>query len=144
MTNQFSTKVSDMLSFSREEAVRLSNRRVAPEHLLLGMMRDKQSPLSGLLSRMDIDWNTIKAKLEERLRHNAAAPEGETAEAPTLDEQAGNILKLSVLEARLQHSQQVNVEHVILAILHDKTINGAKQVLEDNGINYDNAMKLSA
>ena len=61
MTNQFSTKVSDMLSFSREEAVRLSNRRVAPEHLLLGMMRDKQSPLSGLLSRMDIDWNTIKA-----------------------------------------------------------------------------------
>ena len=141
MTNQFSTKVSDMLSFSREEAVRLSNRRVAPEHLLLGMMRDKQSPLSGLLSRMDIDWNTIKAKLEERLRHNAAAPEGETAEAPTLDEQAGNILKLSVLEARLQHSQQVNVEHVILAILHDKTINGAKQVLEANGINYDNAMK---
>ena len=141
MTNQFSTKVSDMLSFSREEAVRLSNRRVAPEHLLLGMMRDKQSPLSGLLSRMDIDWNTIKAKLEERLRYNAAAPEGETAEAPTLDEQAGNILKLSVLEARLQHSQQVNVEHVILAILHDKTINGAKQVLEANGINYDNAMK---
>ena len=141
MTNQFSTKVSDMLSFSREEAVRLSNRRVAPEHLLLGMMRDKQSPLSGLLSRMDIDWNTIKAKLEERLHHNAAAPEGETAEAPTLDEQAGNILKLSVLEARLQHSQQVNVEHVILAILHDKTINGAKQVLEANGINYDNAMK---
>lgn len=141
MTNQFSPKVSDLLSFCREEAVRLHNKYVGPEHLLLGMMRDKHSPLTGLLMQMNVDWNDIKVQIENRMHNNDITNESDSAEAPILDEQAGNILKLSVLEARLQHSQTVNIEHIILAILHDQTANGAKEVLETNGINYNNAMQ---
>lgn len=142
MTNQFSTKVSDLLSFSREEAVRLSSYGVSPEHLLLGMQRDKQSPLSMLFQRMNVNWDELKAKLENRVRDTAKTVDGSHAEALSLDEQAGNILKLAVLEARLQHSAQVGVEHVILAILHDKTENGAKEILEAYGINYNMAMEI--
>lgn len=141
MTNQFSPKVSELLSFSREEAVRLDNMSVKPEHLLLGMMRDKTCPLFKLMMQMNTDWNKVKTEIESRIRNWANTPSDEAVVAPALDEQAGNILKLSVLEARLQHSQQVNVEHVILAILHDQTSNGAKQVLEEYNIDYNTAMK---
>ena len=141
MTNQFSTKVSTILAFSREEALRMSCTHVMPEHLLLGMLRDRQNPLLDLLLRSDIDANDIKTELENSVNNNKEA-EGEGSIAtPALDEKASNILKLSILEARLQHSQIVNVEHVILAILHDQTINGAKQVLESKGLNYNTAMK---
>lgn len=141
MTNQFSPKVSDLLCFSREEAVRLSNSRVFPEHLLLGMMRDRQCPLMALFFKMNLDWDNLKREIESRLRNLDGKTENDYAEAPVLDEQASNILKLSVLEARLYHSQQVNIEHVILAILHDQSANGAKTLLESNGINYDTTKK---
>lgn len=141
MTNQFSPKVSDLLSFSREEAIRLSSNQVSPEHLLLGLMRNKQSPLAILLQKTSVDWIKLKTSLEERIRITHTHDANAVTEAPTLDEKANNILKLSVLEARLQHSQQVNVEHVILAILHDQTANGAKEILESNGIDYNIAMK---
>ena len=119
----------------------MSCTHVMPEHLLLGMLRDRQNPLLDLLLRSDIDANDIKTELENSVNNNKEA-EGEGSIAtPALDEKASNILKLSILEARLQHSQIVNVEHVILAILHDQTINGAKQVLESKGLNYNTAMK---
>lgn len=119
----------------------MSCTHVMPEHLLLGMLRDRQNPLLDLLLRSDIDANDIKTELENSVNNNKEV-EGEGSIAtPALDEKASNILKLSILEARLQHSQIVNVEHVILAILHDQTINGAKQVLESKGLNYNTAMK---
>lgn len=119
----------------------MSCTHVMPEHLLLGTLRDRQNPLFDLLLRSDIDANDIKTELENSVNNNKEA-EGEGSIAtPALDEKASNILKLSILEARLQHSQIVNVEHVILAILHDQTINGAKQVLESKGLNYNTAMK---
>lgn len=119
----------------------MSCTHVMPEHLLLGMLRDRKNPLLDLLLRSDIDANDIKTELENSVNNNKEA-EGEGSIAtPALDEKASNILKLSILEARLQHSQIVNVEHVILAILHDQTINGAKQVLESKGLNYNTAMK---
>lgn len=142
MTNQFSPKVSDLLAFCREEAVRLSSCAIAPEHLLLGILRDKQCPLANLLASLDIDSTAVKKELEARVLGMTAGRHDNTDVTPTLDEQASNILKLSVLEARLQHSQQVTVEHIILAILHDHAQNGAKEVLENKGINYDIAMKI--
>ena len=142
MTNQFSPKVSDLLAFCREEAVRLSSCAIAPEHLLLGILRDKQCPLANLLANLDIDSTAVKKELEVRVLGMTAGCHDNTDVTPTLDEQASNILKLSVLEARLQHSQQVTVEHIILAILHDHVQNGAKEVLENKGINYDIAMKI--
>ena len=59
-----------------------------------------------------------------------------------MDEQANNILKLAVLEARMQHAETVDILHLFLAILHDSSNNGAKVVLEDSGFNYNNAISM--
>lgn len=140
MTNSFSLRVSENLSFSREEAIRLSSGVIRPEHIVLGMLRDKNSPLKALLMGANIDVEKVKLQLEQ----NAQADNTTMAESNngsiSLDEHANNILKLSILEARLQHSKEVDVEHIILAILHDKMASGAKNVLLENGLTYEKAM----
>ena len=141
MTNQFSNNVSQVLAFSREEAVRLSCKYVGPEHLLLGMLRDRQHVAQDILELSAPEMSVIKTFAEERVRGNGQAGSNDAAEAPVLDEHAGNILKLSVLEARLQRSQTVDVEHVLLAILHDRSDNGAKLILEKMKINYDKVLQ---
>lgn len=140
MTNSFSQRVSENLSFSREEALRLSSGAIRPEHIVLGMLRDKQSPLKALLTGANIDVDKVKLQLEKNIQeYNSAAASSDNGNI-SLDEHANNILKLSILEARLQHSKEVDVEHIILAILHDKMASGAKSVLLENGLTYEKAM----
>lgn len=140
MTNSFSLRVSENLSFSREEAIRLSSGVIRPEHIVLGMLRDKHSPLKALLMGANIDVEKVKLQLEQNaLADNTTMTEPNNGSI-SLDEHANNILKLSILEARLQHSKEVDVEHIILAILHDKMASGAKNVLLENGLTYEKAM----
>ena len=140
MTNSFSQRVSENLSFSREEALRLSSGAIRPEHIVLGMLRDKQSPLKALLTGVNIDVDKVKSQLEKNIQENNSAAVSSDNGNISLDEHANNILKLSILEARLQHSKEVDVEHIILAILHDKMASGAKSVLLENGLTYEKAM----
>lgn len=140
MTNSFSQRVSENLSFSREEALRLSSGAIRPEHIVLGMLRDKQSPLKALLTGANIDVDKVKSQLEKNIQENNSAAVSSDNGNISLDEHANNILKLSILEARLQHSKEVDVEHIILAILHDKMASGAKSVLLENGLSYEKAM----
>lgn len=140
MTNSFSQRVSENLSFSREEALRLSSGAIRPEHIVLGMLRDKQSPLKALLTGANIDVDKVKLQLEKNIQEDNSAAASSDNGNISLDEHANNILKLSILEARLQHSKEVDVEHIILAILHDKMASGAKSVLLDNGLTYEKAM----
>ena len=140
MTSQFSQKVSQILAFSREEAIRLSSKNVSPEHLLLSLLRDKTGPVHELFILLDINCQTVKAELEKKVRcdditipfnlHNL-----------TLDESASNILKLAVLEARIQATNTVDEQHLLLAILHDHVDNGAKEILEGNNMNYEDAYR---
>ncbi len=140
MTNSFSQRVSENLSFSREEALRLSSGAIRPEHIVLGMLRDKQSPLKALLTGANIDVDKVKLQLEMNIQEDNSAAASSDNGNISLDEHANNILKLSILEARLQHSKEVDVEHIILAILHDKMASGAKSVLLENGLTYEKAM----
>lgn len=140
MTNSFSQRVSENLSFSREEALRLSSGAIRPEHIVLGMLRDKQSPLKALLMGANIDVDKVKLQLEKNIQEDNSAAASSDNGNISLDEHANNILKLSILEARLQHSKKVDVEHIILAILHDKMASGAKSVLLENGLTYEKAM----
>lgn len=140
MTNSFSQRVSENLSFSREEALRLSSGAIRPEHIVLGMLRDKQSPLKALLMGANIDVDKVKLQLEKNIQEDNSAAASSDNGIISLDEHANNILKLSILEARLQHSKEVDVEHIILAILHDKMASGAKSVLLENGLTYEKAM----
>ena len=141
MTSQFSSKVSEILAFSREEATRLASRSVGPEHLLLGLMRSKDGPVLNVFQRLNVNPLSVKTELESRVREDELGMPITTSEL-VLNEKASNILKLAVLEARLQRSTRVDEQHLLLAILHDQAENGAKQVLEFNNMNYEDVLTL--
>lgn len=141
MMNQFSPKVSEILSFSREEAERLTSRSVTPEHIMLALLREKTGPVWELFNQWKVDIDSLKKEIEKKIQEqttDTAVPVPDML----LNEQANNILKLAVLEARLQHAQTVDTPHLLLAILHDSSDNGAKKVLEDRGINYNNTVSM--
>ena len=141
MTSQFSPKVSEILAFSREEAARLASRSVGPEHLLLGMLRSNGGPVIDLFNRLNLNLQSVKTELEERVREDEIGIPIHTTDL-VLNEKASNILKLAVLEARIQRTNKVDEQHLLLAILHDSVNNGAKQVLELNNMNYEDAMAM--
>lgn len=136
MNNQFSNKVSDILSFSREEAERLSSASVGPEHIFLGLLRKNDEHINQIFSRLHLDPAQLKHKVEEYINNQQ---ENTKLFAPelVLNDQANTLLRLAVLEARYFHQKNVEVEHLLLALLHDKANNGAKQVFADNEIDYD-------
>ena len=136
MTTQFSPKLSEILAFSREEAARLASRSVGPEHLLLGLLRTKEGPVIDLLKRLDLDLQSVKAELEQRVRVDEISVPVHAIDL-TLNEKASNVLKLAVLEARMQKAAKIDEQHLLLAILHDIANNGAKQVLEKNSMTYE-------
>ena len=141
MTSQFSPNVSEILAFSREEATRLASSSVGPEHLLLAILREKNSPIIDIFNCLDINIQNIKEELENRVREVNTQEAINTNEL-VLNNQASNILKLAVLEARIQRTQTVDVQHLLLAILHDQVNNGAKEVLESNQLNYETALQI--
>jgi ATP-dependent Clp protease ATP-binding subunit ClpC len=142
MTNQFSPKVSEILAFSREEAQRLSSSYVGPEHLLLAMMRMKDGPVFDIFQRLSIKKEDIKLSLEMKLNYTNSLFQQTNVEELLLNESANNILKLAVLEARMQHEQCVDEQHLLLAILHDRSENEAKQILENKNIHYTDVLNL--
>ena len=142
MTSQFSPKVSEILAYSREEALRLSCSSVRPEHLLLGMMRIDNSPVSDVLSRFNIKKEDIKSALEINVKKDVGTILTMNAQELLLNDQASNILKLAVLEARLQHDEHVDQQHLLLAILHDQGNNGAKHIMEEHNVTYDNVLNM--
>ena len=141
MSSQFSPKVSEILAFSREEAERLASTSVGPEHLLLGMMRMKDGPVINVFNRLRLNMQSVKAELEQKVRQDEISMPITTHEL-VLNEKASNILKLAVLEARTQHTTKVDEQHLLLAILHDQSANGAKQILEFNNMNYEDVLSL--
>ena len=141
MSSQFSPKVSEILAFSREEAARLASRSVGPEHLLLGLLRMKEGPVVDVFRRLNLNLQSVKTELEEKVRQDEIGKPIYTSEL-VLNEKASNILKLAVLEARIQRTTKVDEQHLLLAILHDSVNNGAKQVLELNNMNYEDALAL--
>lgn len=136
MNNLFSQKVSDLLVFARKEADRLSSQAICPEHILLGVLHDESGKAAEFLKHLNINYTSLKETVEHRIIDEYRYETASDSEI-SLTEQASNILRLAVLEARLQHSQMVDVHHVLLAILHDKAHTAAKEILNDNNIKYE-------
>lgn len=136
MNNLFSQKVSDLLVFARKEADRLSSQAICPEHILLGVLHDDSGKAAEFLKHLNINYTSLKETVEHRIIDEYRYESALGSEI-SLTEQASNILRLAVLEARLQHSQMVDVHHVLLAILHDKAHTAAKEILNDNNIKYE-------
>ncbi len=141
MTSQFTPTVSQILAFSREEAARLASRSVGPEHLLLGLLRMKEGPVNDIFQRLNVDTQSVKTALEELVRNDNLGMPIYPADL-VLNEKASNIMKLAVLEARIQHTQLVDQQHLLLAMLHDQIMNGARQVLEQNDMNYEQILNM--
>ena len=141
MNSQFTNEVSRILALSREEAARLANDTVGAETLLLGILRQGNTTVTEALKQLHSDPQEIKLALDNRLRvdHVSKMP---NTESISLNESANNILRLAVLEARRQHKSEVDVEHLMLAILHDFANNGAKMVLEENNVTYNKFLGL--
>lgn len=134
MNNQFSQRVSDIITYSKEEANRLRNRHIGPEHLLLGMLRDGGGKAIEILLRLDIDLKRVKKRLEGFLKDvedDTLLPDAEVPLSPM----TAKILKMCMLEARLLKSATADTEHVLLAILKDGD-NLAATVLEENRVDY--------
>ena len=133
--------MSEVLAFSREEAARLASRSVGPEHLLLGLLRMKEGPVIDIFHRLNLNLQLVKTELETKVREDELGMPIHTSDL-VLNEKASNILKLAVLEARIQRTDKVNEQHLLLAILHDQVKNGAKEVLEFNDMNYNDVLAL--
>lgn len=134
MNSQFSQRVSDIIAYSREEANRLRNRYIGPEHILLGMLRDGGGKAIEILIRLDVDLQRIKNRLEGLLKDvedETLLPDGDIPLSPI----AAKILKMCMLEARLLKSATADTEHVLLAILKDGD-NLAATILEENQVDY--------
>lgn len=139
MNNQFSQRVSDIITYSKEEANRLRNRYIGPEHLLLGMLRDGGGKAIEILMKLDIDLKRVKSRLESFLKDAEDDTLLPDAEVP-LFPMAAKILKMCMLEARLLKSATADAEHVLLAILKDGD-NLAATVLEENSVDYQSVFE---
>ena len=142
MRGQFSQKVSTVLAYSREEAVRLQNSSIGSGHLLLGLIRDGEGRAIDVLRDLSVDLGQIKEQLEEKLQQHGICGEtgGKFASFPHIDdmvlnEEANRLLLFSALEARVQRKTEVDSEHVLLAILKEGN-NMAAKILKENKVDY--------
>ena len=142
MATNFSHNINEILNFSREEAIRLESHIITPEHLLLGMTRLHDRKVGKLLELYGIRADGIRRRIEDRNAAEAVTPADGSQSAPALDEMANNLLRLAVLEARIQHTQTVDTGHLLLAMLHDHTLNGARQILEESNMTYEEIKRL--
>lgn len=138
MNNPFSQRISDVIQFSKEEANRLRNNYIGPEHLLLGLIREGEGKAVQILKDLYVDLETVKKTLENDLRSSAVTPEN-YSEDITFDEKASKILKMSILESRILKSPATDTEHMLLAIMRENQ-NKASQILEENEVTYQKVM----
>ena len=136
MNNQFSQRVSNILLYSKEEAYRLKNKEILPEHLMLGMIRDGGGTAIEILRHLDVDMYQLRIRMEFALR-DGSQTEGQVAiDDIPLSKLSTCILKMCMLEARLTHSSMVDTEHLLLALLKEST-NKVGDELNDMGIQYN-------
>lgn len=138
MNNPFSQRISDVIQFSKEEANRLRNNYIGPEHLLLGLIREGEGKAIQILKDLYVDLEMVKKTLENDLRSSAVTPEN-YSEDITFDEKASKILKMSILESRILKSPATDTEHMLLAIMRENQ-NKASQILEENEVTYQKVM----
>jgi ATP-dependent Clp protease ATP-binding subunit ClpC len=119
MDSQFSQRVKDILGYSKEEAIRLGNSHISPEHLFLGILRDGESAAIEILINQGIDLLVLKGSLEKSIKVESPVPVADHEVIPLL-RSTERILKLVYLEAKALKSSTIDTEHLLLAILKDE------------------------
>lgn len=137
MEAKFSPRVKDVISFSREEALRLGNDFIGVEHLLLGIIREGEGKAIKILKEFNLDLKHIRQELETGLTRSVQTFAQNSANIP-LVKQAEKVLKIMYLEAKLFKSPMIGTQHLLLSILKDED-NIACKTLNKYGVIYDNA-----
>ena len=134
MSNEFTQQVSDIVVYGKEEANRLQNDHIEPEHLLLGILRDGECKAAEILKSFYLDLKGIKNELETQLREKSILEN--YSQDISFSEEASKILTLSKLEVRLMNDEKVDTPHILLAIMRDNQ-NNAYKILEKNDVTYE-------
>ncbi len=138
MKSRFSAQLSQILSYSRDEAMRLQNENVTPVHMVLGMLRDVSCNATGLIDQLCDDTHQLKTDLEAIAKRQTVILTPHPDDM-ALDAKASKILKLCALEAHNLNADCIEAEHMLLAILHEND-NDASRILSACNINYDKVM----
>src|ERR1700741_3176713 len=134
MEAKFSPRVKDVITYSREEALRLGHDYIGPEHLLLGMIRDGDGIGIKLLKKLSVNLPELRKHVEQSIAV-AARKVNNLANIPLL-KQAEKALKLTYLEAKTFKANEIGTEHLLLCILKDED-NVATKSLQRFGVTYD-------
>lgn len=136
MDAQFSAKVKEIISYSREEALRLGNEFIGIEHLLLGMIRDGQGLGMRVLQNLNVDMKDLRAELEQAIKNKGILKNVQHVNSLPLTRQAERVIRITVLEAKAMKSALAESEHLVLSILKNKE-NVATQILYRYHVDYD-------
>ncbi len=135
MEAKFSPKVKQVISYSREEALRLNHDFIGIEHLMLGLIRDGESLAIKTLKALDLDPIMLRKIVEDSIRDKTAKAVFNPNSIP-LTKQAEKVLKITVLEAKVMKSDVIGTEHLLMSILKNKD-NIVTAILNQQDINYD-------
>ena len=136
LMKKFSPKVKEVISLSREEALRLGHGYIGTEHLLLGVLKDRSSLANKILDSLDVDQSELRRRMEEAIgQGHYEQPSYDVGNLP-LTKQAEKVLKVTFLEAKSLNSEEIGIEHLMLSILKHKD-NLAAKVLEQFDVDYD-------
>ncbi len=135
MDAKFSPRVKDVISFSREEALRLGHEYIGTEHLLLGIIREGEGTAVKILGNLDIDLQKLRREIESATQNGKMSKKSNLGNIPLI-KQAEKALKITYLEAKLFKSPSIGTEHLLLAILKDDD-NVVTRSMKKMGVDYD-------
>ncbi len=137
----YSAKLNTILQYSKEEAQRLQDTYIGPEHIMLGILRDGENKASDILKQdYQLDLSSLKTTIESQIEHTNK--EGNVNPSTiSLNESSRNLLRLSILESHLLHSPSIDTEHLLLAIMKQKN-NIPAMILREKSVNYNQLYSL--
>ena len=135
MDNNFSTQVKEIISYSREEALRLGNDFIGAEHLMLGLIRDQENTAIKVLKQLNVNLGELRKEIELAVKDKSGKNVANINSLP-LTKQAEKVIRVTVLEAKALKSPMVETEHLLLSILKNKE-NIATQILNQFDVDYD-------
>ena len=134
MKNNYSKRLMDVIEYSREEAARLQNSYIGPEHLMLGIIRDGEGKAVQTLRELNVDELDIKRKIEQEIKNTIDAEDAVQHDI-AISKTTERVLRMSMLESRLFKKDETGTEHLLLAILKEE-VNVAAKVLNEAGVTY--------
>ncbi|RTL60116.1 MAG: ATP-dependent Clp protease ATP-binding subunit [Sphingobacteriales bacterium] len=135
MDHNFSAQVKEIISYSREEALRLGNDFIGTEHLVLGLIREGENTAIKILKTLNVDLYELRKEIELAVKDKTGKNIANINSLP-LTKQAEKVIRVTVLEAKSLKSPQVETEHLMLSILKNKE-NIATQILNQFDVDYD-------